>query len=54
MERGDMRANGFLMDMNVVFQEFVTVALRESLGVPEDLSSASATSTRSMKQGASG
>ena len=35
MDRGDMRANGFLMDMNVVFQEFVTVALRESLGVSE-------------------
>ena len=26
---------GFLMNMNVVFQEFVTVALRESLGVSE-------------------
>ena len=34
-ERGDIRASGFLMDMNVVFQEFVTVALRESLGVSE-------------------
>ena len=31
--RGDVRASGFLMDMNVVFQEFVTVALREELGV---------------------
>ena len=31
--RGDVRASGFLMDMNVVFQEFVTVALREALGV---------------------
>ena len=30
--RGRVRASGFLMDMNVVFQEFVTVALRESLG----------------------
>ena len=35
MERGGVRAAGFLMDMNVVFQEFVTVALREELGVPE-------------------
>ena len=32
-----MRASGFLMDMNQVFQEFVTVALREELGVPERL-----------------
>ena len=31
--RGKVRASGFLMDMNVVFQEFVTVALREALGV---------------------
>ena len=37
MDRGGMRANGFLMNMNVVFQEFVTRALRESLGVPEHL-----------------
>ena len=29
--RGEVRASGFLMDMNVVFQEFVTVALREAL-----------------------
>lgn len=29
--RGDVRATGFLMDMNNVFQEFVTVALREEL-----------------------
>ena len=36
-ERGDIRASGFLMDMNVVFQEFVTVALRESLGVPKSV-----------------
>ena len=35
--RGDLRASGFLMDMNVVFQEFVTVALRESLGVSASL-----------------
>ena len=31
--RGDVRASGFLMNMNAVFQEFVTVALRESLGL---------------------
>ena len=31
--RGVVRASGFLMDMNVVFQEFVTVALREDLGL---------------------
>ena len=31
--RGDLQATGFLMDMNVVFQEFVTVALREALGL---------------------
>ena len=31
--RGEVRAAGFLMDMNVVFQEFVTVAMREALGV---------------------
>ena len=30
--RGAVRATGFLMDMNVVFQEFVTQALREALG----------------------
>ena len=29
--RGKVRASGFLMDMNQVFQEFVTVALRECL-----------------------
>ena len=29
--RGEVRASGFLMDMNRVFQEFVTVALREEL-----------------------
>ena len=33
--RGDVRASGFLMDMNKVFQEFLTVALREALGLPE-------------------
>ena len=33
--RGAVRANGFLMDMNVVFQEFVTRALREELGLSE-------------------
>ena len=31
--RGEVRASGFLMDMNVIFQEFLTVALRETLGV---------------------
>lgn len=34
-KRGAVRATGFLMDMNTLFQEFVTVALRESLGVSE-------------------
>ena len=33
--RGGNRVPGFLMDMNVVFQEFVTQALREVLGVSE-------------------
>ena len=33
--RGAVRANGFLMDMNVVFQEFVTRALREELKLSE-------------------
>ncbi len=33
--RGEVRASGFLMDMNAVFQEFVTVALREALGVSD-------------------
>ena len=32
-ERGGVRAAGFLMDMNTVFQEFVTEALREELRV---------------------
>ena len=36
-ERGPMhvRASGFLVDMNFLFQEFLTVALREALGVPK-------------------
>ena len=33
--RGDVRASGFLMDMNRMFQEFLTAALREALGVSE-------------------
>ena len=33
--RGEVRASGFLMDMNAVFQEFVTQALRESLKVSD-------------------
>ena len=33
--RGPVRASGFLVDMNVLFQDFVTVALREALGVSE-------------------
>lgn len=32
-ERGGVRASGFTMDMNKVFQEFVTAALREKLGL---------------------
>ncbi len=35
MDRGGVRANGFLMDMNEVFQGFVTRALRELLGVSD-------------------
>lgn len=35
--RGKVRASGFLMDMNQIFQEFVTVALREALGVSEQV-----------------
>ena len=31
--RGQVRATGFLMDMNTLFQDFVTVALRDALGV---------------------
>ena len=34
-ERGGVRTSGFLMDMNQVFQEFVTRALQEALGVSE-------------------
>ena len=34
-DRGSVRASGFLMDMNVVFQEFVTQALRDALGVSD-------------------
>ncbi len=33
--RGSVRAYGFLIDMNVVFQEFLTRALREKLGASE-------------------
>lgn len=33
--RGNVRAQGFLMDMDTVFQEFVTVSLREALGLSE-------------------
>ena len=33
--RGDVRTCGFLVNMNSLFQEFVTVALREALGVSE-------------------
>ncbi|MCY4511297.1 MAG: hypothetical protein OXG35_30685 [Acidobacteria bacterium] len=33
--RGAVRAPGFLMDMNKVFQEFVTQALREALGLSD-------------------
>ena len=32
-EHGEVRASGFTMDMNKVFQEFVTAALREKLGL---------------------
>ena len=35
--RGQVRASGFLMDMNKVFQEFVTVALREAIGLSESV-----------------
>ena len=34
-ERGRVRANGFLVDMNVVFQDFVTRSLRQALGLSE-------------------
>ena len=32
-DRGGIRASGFLIDMNVIFQEFVTQALRDALHV---------------------
>ena len=35
--RGSVRAQGFHMDMNAVFQDFVTTALREALGVSESV-----------------
>ncbi|MXZ21122.1 MAG: restriction endonuclease [Caldilineaceae bacterium SB0665_bin_25] len=34
--RGDVRASGFLIDMNALFQEFVTQALRKTLEVSAD------------------
>ena len=34
--RGSVRTSGFLMNMNAIFQEFVTVALREALGLSEN------------------
>ena len=34
-ERGATRAAGFLMDMNRVFQDFVTQAIREALGLSD-------------------
>ena len=34
-ERGKVRATGFMVDMNVVFQDFVTRALRDALRVSE-------------------
>ena len=34
-QRGDMRATGFLVNMNDLFQEFITRALREELNVSE-------------------
>ena len=36
LERGAMRASGLLVDMIKLFQDFVTVALREELGVSEE------------------
>ncbi len=35
--RGYVRGSGFLIDMNKLFQEFVTQALRESLGVSNNI-----------------
>ncbi len=37
LERGETRASGFLVNMNDVFQGFVTGSLRESLGVSEHI-----------------
>ena len=34
--RGAVRASGFLINMNSLFQEFLTVALREALGVSSE------------------
>ena len=47
--RGDVRASGFLMDMNAVFQEFLTVALREALGLSERCVRRAQPSIRSMR-----
>ena len=35
--RGQVRASGFLMNMNDVFQEFVTVAMRDALNLSEQV-----------------
>lgn len=34
-DRGDIRASGFLIEMNQLFQEFLIAALRDALGVSE-------------------
>ena len=34
-DRGSVRACGFLVNMNVLFEEFITRALREALGVSD-------------------
>ncbi len=39
--RGDVRASGFLMDMNDLFQEFLTAALREALDAQGEADTAS-------------
>ena len=36
LERANVRASGFLVNMDKVFQEFVTVALRQALELPSD------------------
>ena len=36
LERGTVRASGLLVDMIKLFQDFVTVALREELGISEE------------------